>query len=276
MVKYVIDSASDLKEYPGIDLNLVPLTLATDDKQFVGDKYLNVPEVLDFFSKHHGRSFTSCPSTQAWLDAYEGGDEIYVVTITSGLSGTYNGANVAKDQYLSEHPDSKICIVDSLATGPGEVLLMEKIVELKAQGKSFEEVSKEIIDYRNHLRLFFGLGSLHNLAQNGRVSKLVASAVGIMNIRVLGTASKEGKIDSIGKFRGEKKLLSGILEEIKKTGYKNGKIRICHVENQALSLSLEEALKEEFGQVDIKSIPAGGLCSFYAERNGIIVGVECM
>ena len=275
MVKIIADSACDLKDYPGIGFETVPLTLSTEERTYVDDKSLNLHEMLDYFYSHHGKSSTACPSTQAWLDAFEGADEVYVVTITSGLSGTYNSACVARDQYIENHPEAKVCVVDSLSTGPGEVLIIEKIVELKNAGRTFEEVSSVISGYRDKLRLFFGLRSLHNLAQNGRVSKIVASAVGIMNIRILGTASKEGTIEPVAKCRGEKKLIETIVSEFKKIGFKGGKIRICHVENEALSTAIVTKLKEEFGKIDIKSILSGGLCGFYAERGGIIIGCEC-
>ncbi len=275
MVKYIADSASDLMDYPGICFEAVPLTLSTDERSFVDDSRLNVPEMLSYFYKHHGRSHTACPSTQAWIDAFEGADEIYVVTITSGLSGTYNSANVAKKEYIAEHPEAKICVVDSLATGPGEVLLLEKMIEWKGMGKSFEEISAEILRYRDSLRLYFGLASLHNLAQNGRVSKLVASAIGFMNIRILGTASKEGTIESVAKCRGSKKLIETTLSEIRKAGYKGGKVRIAYVDNEGLAAAMEEGLQNEFGQIDIKSISTRGLCSYYAEKGGIIIGCEC-
>ena len=275
MVKFIADSACDLTEYPGINFEAVPLTLSTSERTFTDDKSLNVHDMLEYLYSHKGRSFTACPSTQAWLDAFEGADEIYVVTITSGLSGTYNSACVAKEQYISEHPDAKICVVDSLSTGPGEVLILEKMVEMKNAGKSFEEISGSIEKYRDSLRLHFGLKSLHNLAQNGRVNKLIASAIGIMNIRILGTASKEGTIEQVARCRGERKLIDTIIEEIKKIGYKGGKVRICHVENAELASAIIEGIKREFGKIDIKSILAGGLCSFYAERGGIIIGCEC-
>ena len=275
MVKFIADSACDIKELPGVCFETVPLTLATNERSFTDDKNLNVHDMLDYLYSHHGRSFTACPSTQAWMEAFEGADEIYVVTITSGLSGTYNSACVAKEQYISEHPDAKICVVDSLSTGPGEVLLLEKMVEWKNEGKTFEEISGYIDKYRDSLRLHFGLKSLHNLAQNGRVSKIVASAIGIMNIRILGTASKEGTIEPVAKCRGEKKLIETVLSEIKKIGYMGGKIRICHVENEELAKAIIEGIKKEFAKADIKSILAGGLCSFYAERGGIIIGCEC-
>lgn len=275
MVKFIADSASDLIEYPGICFEVVPLTLSTDERSFVDTADLDVHEMLQYFYSHHGKSHTACPSTQAWIDSFKGADEIYIVTITSGLSGTYNSAVVAKNEYIAEHPEVKICVVDSLATGPGEVLLLEKMVELKQKGESFEAISEQIIRYRDSLRLFFGLASLHNLAQNGRVSKIVASAIGLMNIKILGTASKQGTIDSVAKCRGDKRLIDRTLLELKKAGYKGGKVRISHVENEALSQAVIEGVRREFGNADISSIPARGLCSYYGERKGIIIGCEC-
>jgi len=274
MYKIVADSSCDLKEFPDAPFETVPLVLSTDEKTFVDNLDLHVGDFLSYLYSYKGRSYTSCPSTQSWLDSFQGAEEIYVVTITSGLSGTFDGANLAKNQYLSKHPETKICVVDSLSTGPGLVLLIEKIAELKAQGKTFEEVSEEIVRYQKSLKLFFGLQSLHNLAVNGRINKLIASAIGIMNIRILGTASTEGTIEPIAKCRGDKRVLEKLIEEIRSCGYKGGKVRICHVENFDLANAIAQKIKEIFGEIDLSIIPARGLCSFYAERGGIILGCE--
>ena len=127
MVKFIADSACDLKEYPGICFETVPLSISTDERNYTDDEALNVHEVLDYLETYNNRSYTACPSIDAWMKAFEGADEIYCVTITSGLSGTYSGANVAREQYLEQHPDTKIYVVDSLSTGPGMVLLLEKL-----------------------------------------------------------------------------------------------------------------------------------------------------
>ena len=274
MYKIIADSSCDLKNFPNAPFETVPLSLSTDEKNYVDNEDLDVKEMMDYLYSHHGRSYTACPSTQSWLDAFQGADEIYVVTITSGLSGTFSSANIAKEQFLSKHLDAKICVVDSLSTGPGLVLLIEKIAEYKAEGKSFEEIEKQIVFYQKSLKLYFALQSLHNLAANGRVNKLVASAIGIMNIRILGTASPEGTIDPIAKCRGDKKVLEKMIDEIKSCGYHGGKIRICHVENLELANLIASKIRDIFGNVDLRIIPARGLCSFYAERGGIILGCE--
>ncbi|MCR5206634.1 MAG: DegV family protein [Lachnospiraceae bacterium] len=275
MVKFVADSACDLKEYPGICFETVPLSISTDERYYTDDEGLDVHEVLDYLSTYNDRSYTACPSLDAWMKAFEGADEIYCVTITSGLSGTYSGANVAREQYLEAHPDTKIYVIDSLSTGPGMVLLLEKLAELKSQGKSFEEVCAAIEKYRKRLKLYFSLSSLHNLAQNGRVSKLIASAIGFMNIKILGTASKEGTIEQVGKCRGNSRMIDKIIEQLKANGFTKGKIRICHVECLEFANAVAEKIRSIFNCSDIKIVPARGLCSYYAERGGIILGCEC-
>ena len=275
MVKFVADSACDLKDYPGICFETVPLSISTDERNYTDNEELNVHEVLDYLEGYNDRSYTACPSIDAWLKAFEGADEIYCVTITSGLSGTFNGANIAREQYLEDHPDTKIYVVDSLSTGPGMVLLLEKLAELKSQGKSFEEVCTAIDKYRKRLKLYFSLSSLHNLAQNGRVNKLIASAIGFMNIKILGTASKEGTIEQVGKCRGNIRMIDKIIEQLKENGFTKGKIRICHVECLEFANAVAEKIRSIFNCTDIKIVPARGLCSYYAERGGIILGCEC-
>ena len=275
MVKFVADSACDLKEYPGICFKTVPPSISTDERDYTDNEDLNVHEVLDYLEGYNDRSYTACPSIDAWLKAFEGADEIYCVTITSGLSGTFNGANIAREQYLEDHPDTKIYVVDSLSTGPGMVLLLEKLAELKSQGKSFEEVCTAIDKYRKRLKLYFSLSSLHNLAQNGRVNKLIASAIGFMNIKILGTASKEGTIEQVGKCRGNNRMIDKIIEQLKENGFTKGKIRICHVECLEFANAVAEKIRSIFNCTDIKIVPARGLCSYYAERGGIILGCEC-
>ncbi|MBE5959433.1 MAG: DegV family protein [Lachnospiraceae bacterium] len=275
MVKFIADSSCDKLSFDGVEYESVPLTIYTDEKSYLDDENIDVHEMLEYLAGYHARSYTSCPSAEAWLSAFEGGDEIYVATLTSGLSGTYNSANVAKDMYLAEHPEAKIHVIDSLSTGPELHLIMEKLIQLKNEGNTFEEVIEKINSYMKKTRLLFAFFSLHNFAQNGRVSKVVASAIGMLNIRVIGTADEEGKVGVIAKCRGEKKMLQTLMEEIEKAGYKGGKFRISHVENESLANTVINMIKEKYADADTMVYPAKGLCSYYAERHGIILGFEC-
>lgn len=275
MIKFIADSACDISSCNGTTIETVPLRIYTDERDFVDSSDLDVHEMLDYLLEYKGRSYTACPSTEGWINAFEGGDEIYAVTITSHLSGSYNSACAARDIFLETHPDAKICIVDSFSTGPEMNLILEKIIEWKNAGKSFEEVSAQITAYVSKVRLFFAFKSLHNFAQNGRVNKLVASIVEKLNIRIAGTASEDGDIKPMYKCRGVKSVLEKLVTEMKNAGFSGGRLRICHVENEELANQLGEKMLAIFPKTDLKIYPARGLCSYYAERGGIIIGCEC-
>ncbi len=275
MIKYVSDSSCDLITCEGVDLQVAPLKIYTSERQFVDTPDMDVHDMLDYLLGYNDRSYTSCPSPEDWLKAYEGGDEIYVTTLTSHLSGTYNSACIAKEMYLEQHPDAKIYIIDSRSTGPEIRLILEKLIELKQEGMSFEEVCEAIEKYRSNTRLFFAFKSLHNFAQNGRISKVIASAIGLLGINIMGTASEEGDIKPLIKCRGLKNVIQKLANEITSAGFKGGKLRICHVENEELAKLLGEAIKKLFPATELKIYPAMGLCSYYAERGGIIIGCEC-
>lgn len=285
MTKFVVDSSGDNiaeelirldeKQYNGLQFEVVPLTLYNDQEEFVDDEKLKVSDMLDKMEKYSGRSYTSCPSTGVWLNAFEGADEIFVVTITSGLSGTYNSAMVAKDTYLQEHPEAKVEVFDSLSAGPGLRIILEKLVEEYQMGHSFEEITQNTRAYMKKAHTFFSLQSLHNLAENGRVNKLVAKAVGVLGISILGEASKEGTIEPIAKTRGTGKMIKALMERLEKADYAGGKVRICHVENPGLAQEVIDTIQAKYGKIDALCYSARGLCSFYAERGGIILSIEC-
>ena len=275
MIKFITDSSCDTLSYKDVPIEVVPLKIYTNEREFVDTADLDVHEMLDYLLAYKDRSFTACPNTQNWLKAYEGGDEFYVVTLTSQLSGAYNSACGARDIYLKEHPDAKFCIIDTLSTGPEMRLMIEQLIEWKQNGFSFEEIERKSKDYLAKTRLFFAFKSLHNLAQNGRVNKIVASVIGKLNISILGTASEDGKVEPTSKCRGTKNVLEKLSGFMTEAGFKGGKLRICHIENEELAKQLGECMKKLFPNLDLAIYPARGLCSFYGERGGIIIGCEC-
>lgn len=275
MIKFVIDSSCDTNSYEGVNLEAAPLSIYTAEREFVDTPDMDVHEMLDYLLAYKGRSYTSCPTTESWLKAFEGGTEIYCMTLTSRLSGAYNSACAARDQYLEKYPDAKVVVIDSLTTGPEMRLALEKMIAWKKEDKSFEEISVLVKEYLSSTRLFFSFRSLHNFAQNGRVNKVVASAIGMLNISIMGTASADGDIQPMTKCRGTKCIVNRLTEEITKAGFTGGKVRICHIENEELATLVGESLKERFQGTDLLIYPARGLCSYYGERGGIIIGCEC-
>ena len=270
--KIVSDSSSDILNIEGINFESVPLTILTENKEYVDDKNLNVDEMVNDLRDYQGKSHTSCPSAGRYIESFNGNDEIYVVTITSKLSGSYNSAVLAKNMYLEEHPNTKIHVFDSLSTGPEMKLLIEKITELKNKGCSFEEVVEKGESYLESTELFFCLESIHNLAVNGRVSKLADIATRLLNIRIVGNA-KEGVLHMLNKCMGAKKALRTMFEFIKEKA--NGvKFRIAHVNNIHFAENLKNLILSAFQNAQIEIYKSTGLCSYYAEEGGVLIAFE--
>lgn len=274
MFKIVSDSSCDIFRVEGIDFKSVPLKIIAGDKEFTDIETTDVKSMITYLREYKGKSGSSCPATSDWLDAFEGGDEIFAITITSGLSGSYNSACVAKDMYLEKYPEKKVFIIDSLSTGPEMTLIIEKLKELHEEGKSFEEIIEEIKEYQKKTGLAFLLESLKNLANNGRTSHAVAAITSILGIRLIGRASDEGTLEPLNKARGDKKAISVLLKSMIDNGYKGGKVIISHCLNENSANSLKEKIQEIFLSAQVKIQSAGILCSFYAEQGGLLVGFE--
>lgn len=272
--KIVADSSADSIKLKSVPYCSAPLKIITDKKEYTDNADLDVVEMINDLKSYSGKSSTSCPSVSDWLSTFGDAKNIFCVTITSNLSGSYNSALIAKQEYETEHPNRKVFVIDSLSAGPELKLLAEKLEELILSGKEYTEICKEITEYQKHTKLLFMLESLTNLANNGRVSKTTAKIAGILGIRLIGKASDHGTLEPLEKARGEKKGLNCILQNLKELGYKGGKIRISYCLNKPLAELLSAVLKSEFSADDIEIYPAGALCSFYAEKGGLLIGFE--
>lgn len=272
--KIVVDSSADTYEWESMPFAVAPLKIITDNKEYIDDIELNVEEMVNELASYSGKSSTACPSPIDWLKAFGDTQYIFCITITSGLSGSYNSAMIAKNDYEEHNVGRKVCVIDSLSTGPEMRLFIEKINEYIDIGLNFEEITEKIKEYSHKTELIFMLESMRNLANNGRVSKIAAKTAGILGIRAVGIASEEGTLQLMDKCRGEKRALSSIINIMKKSGFKNGKVRIGHCLNFSTADTLKNLINSEFGDVDINVYPLGGLCSFYAEKGGLIIGFE--
>lgn len=272
--KVVTDSSSDIHELLGVDFESSPLKIITDDKEYIDDKNLDVDGMLRELKAYKGRSRSSCPSSGEYLEAFADAENVFCVTITSGLSGSFNSANAAAKQFIEKYPERKIHIIDSLSTGPENALLLEKIRDLIAGGGDFESVKSGITEYHNHTRLIFALESMNNLANNGRVSQLKAKMAGLLGIRAIGRASEEGTLEMICKSRGPLNTVNDILSNMIADGYSGGRVKIHHSDNPSTAELLKNRITEKFKEAKVDIARAGGLCSFYAEMGGILVGFE--
>ena len=273
-IKIVADSSANLMTLEQLDFAAAPLKIITAEREFVDNPELDLDGMLDYFASYKGRSQTSCPNTEDWLTAFGDAEEIYCVTITSGLSGSYNAACVARDLYEAENPGRRVYVIDSLSAGPELTLIVEKLKELILAGKSFEEIQKEIPEYTRNTGLLFMLESLNNFAANGRVSPAVAKIAGVLGIRIVGKASDAGTLEPTDKCRGENKSLTTLLANLKANGLKTGKVILAHCCNESAAEKLKQLILADLPEVTVQIGKNLGLCSYYAERGGLLVGYE--
>ena len=273
-IKIVADSSANVLALDVIPFAAAPLKIITHETEFIDDAALNVAGMVKWFDSFKGRSKTSCPNPSDWLEAFGEADEVYCVTITSGLSGSYNAACIAKQMYEEKYAGKRVCVIDSLSAGPELVLLIEKLEEYIGQGFSYEEICKKIEAYKQQTGLFFMLASLKNFAANGRVSPAVAKIAGVLGIRIVGKASDQGTLQPTDKCRGEDKSLLTLLKNLQEAGLSKGKIQIAHCENEAAAQKLMSMIQAALPQVTVNIHACRGLCSYYAEKGGLLVGFE--
>lgn len=272
--KIVADSSADLLSVSGIPFASVPLTIVTLEKQYIDDADLDVSEMLNDLAAYHGKSGSACPNPEDWLAAFGDAEGVFCLPITKNLSGSHNAALLAAKQYAESHPDRHVYVVDTCSTGAEDAILVEKLRTLILEDLPFDEIVSKIQAYQKRTHLIFALESMQNLANNGRVNPIVAKLAGVLGIRVIGKASAEGTLEITNKSRGEKRMLADIVDNMLKNGYEGGRVRIHHCENPDGAQALAGLLRAKFPNASIHLDVTRALCSFYAERGGLMIGYE--
>lgn len=272
--KIVADSSSDLLTLSGVPYESVPLKIITKDKEYTDDASLNVEEMVENLRRQTAPTGTSCPNVHDWMSAFGDAQMIFAITITSNLSGSYNACRQAAEMYMEENPGSKVCVLDSLSTGPEIRLIVEFLRDAILAGEAFEAIEEKVRAYMQKTHLMFSLQSLANLARNGRVSHAVAKIASVLGICIVGKASDEGTLEPLHKCRGEKSALKTMYKTMKEMGFAGGKVRISHCLNEKGAQMVADMIRADFPDADIAMDCAKGLVCYYAEKGGMLIGFE--
>ncbi|BDR60600.1 DegV family protein [Lactobacillus xylocopicola] len=269
-VKLIVDSGANARQ--NNQLTVVPLIITIAGKDFIDDEKLNMDDFIDAMAQNKEAGKTSCPSIDDWLRALEGSKRAVMMTITSGLSGSYSSAFQAKQIYEKEHPDSHIVVADSRSAGPEMAVILGEIRRLLASQIRFVDLEEQISKYKSHTHLLVMLQSLHNLALSGRINLAVAKVARALKINVVGTANLAGKLEPISKARGIKRALKEIIRLMEEMNYQGGRVVIDHCRNQKDAETLRDDIIAIYPQAEVDIRPERGLCSFYAEDGSLMVG----
>ncbi len=264
------DLPKELREDP--HFKLVPLTLIVDDASIVDDDTFRQKEFLHMVSKSPNSPKSACPSPEDYMKHFDFDGDVYVITLSSQLSGSYNSAELAKKIYLEDHPDKKVEIIDSRSASVGQALIAMKIKELKEAKDSFESVVEKIHAFRDSLKTKFVLETLDTLRKNGRLSNLQAIICSALNIKPVMGATPEGSICKIDQARGITKALSLMAKTIEGDVLKPQEriLGIAHCNNYERALFIKDEILKRIPFKDYFIVDTAGVSSLYANEGGII------
>ena len=255
---------------------LVPFRMEVDGVNYKDNSSLNIKSFLDSIRKSKTCPKSSCPSPDLFLRQFEtSAKRVYVITISSKLSGCYNSAMLAKKLYEEEHNDKQIFVIDSQSASGGECLLALKALELEEEGNSFDEICIRLANYRDHIFTYFVLDNIETLRKNGRLSRLRALAANTLHIKPL-LAGDKGDIIQLDRAIGLRKAWDCMVKRIAKetaniTDMKNRRLIITHCNNYKGAKLVRDMLKSCTNFKEYIIMNTSGLSSLYANEGGIIV-----
>ena len=271
----VCDSCTDLTEE---DLKkgcytLVPLTLLVDGEEIIDDETFDQADFLAKVAASKESVKSACPAPESYMEAYSKADDIYVVTLSAELRGSYNSAVLGKNLYEEENGTKNIHVVNSRGAATTQVLIARKLNEYASQGMPFEEVVDKIEEYTTSLRTYFVLETLEVLRKNGRLSRLSATIAGALNIKPVMIGTRDGVIQKAAQARGMKKALAKMVEHMGSEGrdLTRRQFVISHCNCYERAVYVKELIKKHLHAEDVDIVDTKGVSSLYACDGGIIV-----
>ena len=274
----VIDSGCDIGaktvEDELVNLHRVPLNLQIGDAVYVDDENLCLDGYLDAMEKSTEAVKTSAPSPSLFLEKFKLGECVFVVTLSSKLSATYQSAMTAKDMYLEEYGKKFIHIFDSLSASIGEGMVAFKVAELAKAGAAATEIVEGVNNFIKDMNTYFILDKFDNLVKTGRIKPYIAKIASFLNIKPI-CGSENGEIKMVDRARGTAKAIAKLVKIIKENtpDIENRVIGITHVKAYEKAIQLKEEILKHLKPRDIILEECGGITTTYANRGGVIVAL---
>lgn len=273
--RIVVDSCCELPEKLKKDGRFVsvPLGLEVGDYMIQDDENFNQKEFLEKVAAYPQCPKSSCPSPEKFMEAYHcDAEEVFVVTLSSHLSGSYNSAELGKSLYIEKYGEKKIHVVDSESASCGETQIAFRLMRYKEAGFSFEETVEKIEVFKRKMRTYFVLDNLETLRKNGRltgVKALVASTLSIKPVMVGNLGVIEQKSQAIGINKALAKLADCLIADIPHP--ENRTLMITHCNCRERAEYMRELMEKRATYKGVVIMDSAGVSSMYANDGGIIV-----
>ena len=267
------DPVPDLLHAP--EYVTVPLIIRVGNQEFIDNGSLSTEELIQRMAASPEGTGSACPAPQWYLDAFEGADDVYVITLSAELSGSYNSAIQARDIYLDEHPDAHIHVFNSHSASAGQSALAIKLFALCRAGLPFGQVIEEGNHFIAHLSTMFVLENLENLRKNGRLSELQALITGTLRIKLVMEGTPAGTINKVGQALSVKQALSKLADaaaaKAQRHGIEGRTLVISHCNCPDRALYVRDLLLKKLSFDRVEILQTGGLSTVYAGDGGVVV-----
>ena len=275
--KIVLDSCGELPEKMKNDPHFerVPLSLEVGNYHVMDDDTFDQKRFLKEVAASPTCPKSACPSPEKYMEAYRTeADRVYVITLSSHLSGSYNSAVLGRQLYLDTYGHKDIAVIDSESASIGETQIALLAVELEGQGLPFDEIVSRLQEFRTEQKTYFVLDNLETLRKNGRLSAVKAMVASTLSIKPVMSA-KRGVIIQKGQTIGIKKAMIKMVDYmLQERGDLSGKrVMISHVNCMERAHFFKEQLLKRTKVRDVQILDTAGVSSMYANDGGIIVSV---
>lgn len=276
--KIIIDSCGELThrmKQSGI-YETASLSMEVDGDIITDDELFDQADFLRRVAASPECPKSSCPSPENYMELYEGEEKrIYVVTLSSELSGSYNSARLGRKLWIEEHGDDEkqIYVFNSRSASVGETLIGLKIQECEEKGLSFEKVVSIVEEYIEGQHTYFVLENLDTLRKNGRLTGIKSFVASALNIKPVMGSTPEGTICQLGQARGMKRALAKMANQIVGEGKatKEKILAIAHCNCPERAREVERMLLDRLHVKTSFIVDTAGISTMYANDGGIIV-----
>lgn len=274
--KIVVDSCCELPEELKHDprYEIVPLTLIVGDSyERLDDDGFDQKEFLRAVAECPVSPRSACPSPEKYMEAYRtDADHVYVVTLSSKLSGSYNSAVLGKNLYHETYGEKQIYVVDSRSASCGETQIAMQIARWEDEGMGYEEITEKIEKFTDGMHTYFVLDNLDTLRKNSRLSGVKALVASTLSIKPV-MAGDQGSIVQLGQSVGIKKALAKMVDHVVRDVVDAEKkcLMITHCNNPERANSVKEQILAKVKFKDVLIMDTAGISSMYANDGGVIV-----
>lgn len=275
----ITDSASDIPKEVAAEygLHVIPTPVMIDEKDYFDGETI-MPEEFYRIQKENTREIKTYHISQYMFQEHfrpfaQRGDEVLYICFSTGIAGTYQAANLAKEEILSEFPDFKITIVDSKCASIGFGLVVYKLLKMQRNGAPKELLIEAANYFCEHMEHVVTVSTLEYLARGGRLSKSSAAIGSVLDIKPIIRVNEAGSLVATEKVRGIKKAVKRCHELVQENGAQLNRqiVGICYGADEAMIASTLEVLKEEFHVKEILKTQVG--CAIGAHTGPGIMGI---